>query len=111
MPVTINGTAGITFNNSSVSSVGGIGDGQTWQLFTGSRAINTNYTNSTGKPIMVAINFSTGTSGLILVDGVFAGIGASTAGEATGGLNTIVPNGSVYRYVGGAAVLDWSELR
>jgi hypothetical protein len=88
-----------------------IGVGQTWQDVTSSRAINTDYTNSTGKPIMVAINFNTGTSGAITVDGVFAGIGATTVSEATGGLNTIVPNGSVYRYTGGASIIAWSELR
>jgi hypothetical protein len=88
-----------------------IGVGQTWQDVTSSRAIATDYTNTTGKPIMVAINFNTGTSGIILVDGVFAGIGATTVGQATGGLNTIVPNGSVYRYNGLASVLSWSELR
>jgi hypothetical protein len=88
-----------------------IGVGQTWQDVTSSRAINTDYTNSTGKPIMVAINFNTGTSGAITVDGVFAGIGATTVSEATGGLNTIVPNGSVYRYTGAASIIAWSELR
>lgn len=111
MAVTINGTNGVTFNNGSTQSVGGIGIGQTWQDVTASRAVNVNYTNSTGKPIMVALNFNTGTSGSMTVDGVFAGIGSTAVSQATGGLNTIVPNGSVYRYTGGAALLAWAELK
>jgi hypothetical protein len=112
----LSNSTGITFSDastqsSSVSVIGIGGSAQTWQDVTSSRSINTNYTNTTGRPIMVAINFNTGTSGIILVDGVFAGIGATTVGQATGGLNTIVPNGSVYRYNGLAAVLQWSELR
>jgi len=86
-----------------------IGVGQTWQDVTGSRAQNTNYTNSTGKPIFIYIALDEGTRDLsaITVDGV--GVGA----EATYNMRPnqfIVPNGSVYR-VDNAPILIWTELR
>jgi len=86
-----------------------IGVGQTWQDVTGSRAQNTNYTNSTGKPIFIYIVLDEGTQDLsaITVDGV--GVGA----EATYNMRPnqfIVPNGSVYR-VDNATILIWTELR
>jgi hypothetical protein len=86
-----------------------IGVGQTWQDVTGSRAQNTNYTNSTGKPIFIYIVIDEGTLDLsaITVDGV--GVGA----EANNNMRPnqfIVPNGSVYR-VDNATILIWTELR
>ena len=88
-----------------------LGIGQDWVILTGSRLINTTYNNLCRRSIKIAINFSTGTSGEIEVNGVFAGIGASTVTQATGGLTTIAPNGATYKYTGGAALLRWSELR
>jgi len=110
------GTSGnvLTSNGSawtSATSTPSLGVGQSWQDVTSSRAGGTNYTNSTGRTIMVCINFNTGTSGAMTVNGVLAGIGASTVSQATGGLTTAVPSGAVYNYVGGAALLTWTELR
>ena len=86
-----------------------IGVGQTWQDVSGSRSQNVNYTNSTGKPIMVSIVVDSGSTddNAIIVDSV--GVGA----ESGGGLvpnQFIVPNGSVYR-VNNAGILAWTELR
>ena len=109
----LTGTAtSLTVGNAtlSVNSTNAIAYNQTWQDFTSSRAINTNYTNSTGKPIMVCVQFTTGTNGVLTVDNVIAGYGASTTNQAEGGLTTAVPNGGVYRY-SGASVISWSELR
>ena len=86
-----------------------IGVGQTWQDVTGSRAQNTNYTNTTGKPIMVSIllNREALDVDAIVVDSI--GVGAEI--RSTGMTNQfIVPNGSVYR-VNNAAILAWTELR
>ena len=121
MPVTINGTSGVTFNNSSVSSVGGVGDGQTWQTLTGSRAYNTIYTNSTGKPIFVGLLITTlaGTSATLQVEtSLGSGTYISVAGD-TGAINisasqsTIVPNGFGYRVitVNTPTLQLWAELR
>lgn len=120
MPVTINGTAGITFNNSSVSSVGGVGDGQTWTTVSGSRALSTTYTNSTGKPIVVAISGAPTTiagGSLILTVAGVAITSALGVGTASGlvAIQAMVPNGATYvatySLSGGLSSIVWNELR
>ena len=120
MPVTLNGTAGVTFNDATVqatAAVPGIGVGQTWQ--TPSRAAGTTYTNSTGKPILIVV------SGLanalntwftyIYVDGVqlsFAyGGGGSGAAYFYFPASVIVPNGSTYSVTAAGGIALWTELR
>lgn len=102
MPMTLSGTGGVTFNDSSVQSAAGIGYGQTWQNVTGSRVSGTTYTNSTGKPIMVMA---------ISAQGAYPGISLYIAGTAfpaiAGGYHpgsgadvwcsAIIPNGTTYR--------------
>ncbi len=89
--------------------------GQSWQAFTsGTRAIATNYTNTTGKPIQVnATVYRAGVDSPadLVVDGVVASSGyAATGAWAT--LSAIVPPGSVY-YVTGTNITwgAWAELR
>jgi hypothetical protein len=67
-----------------------IGVGQTWQ--TVSRAAGTNYTNSTGKSIMVSL-YGLGTLQLT-VDGLI--VAQSTVNNAGNSITAIVQNGSVY---------------
>jgi hypothetical protein len=95
--------------NTGDQTLSEIGVGQTWQDVTGSRAQNTNYTNSTGKPIFIYIVLEGGIQDLkaITVDGV--GVGAE-AGTYIRPNQFIVPNGSVYR-VDNATILIWTELR
>ncbi len=96
-----------------------IGVGQTWQDVTASRVFGTNYTNSTGKPIVVilhSVSFA-GTGGMLLepiVDGVtlpytssyYNGPGFSST------CSFIVPNGVTYSVlVSNAGNPKWSELR
>lgn len=92
---------------------GGVGTGgQTWVNVTGSRAVSTNYQNTTGRPIMV--NFTRGT-----VDG-FSNVLVSTDGSTwvTAAVcwrgnscsSVIVPNMHWYRIEPGP-VLSWAELR
>lgn len=96
-----------------------VGQGQVWTNVTGSRAVATDYTNSTGRPIMVAVNyFVSGVGGSTLtatIGGVAVpvGITAPTASSATVA-TFMVPNGMVYRVAasGGTATLtSWYELR
>jgi hypothetical protein len=96
---------------STAPTATGIGSGQTWQNVLGSRSRNTNYTNSTGKPIMVNvwINDFGGSANLIcdsvnisFINGV-AGQGASLSG--------IIPNGSVYQVDTSESIDGWAELR
>lgn len=91
------------------------GIGQTWQDVKASRAIGTTYTNSTAKPIYVAIvaTMNTGVVNTLSVDGVVASY--ASVGVIGGGLplNAIVPPGSTYVFnnTGGTSVVYWSELR
>jgi hypothetical protein len=120
MAVTINGTNGITFNNSSTQAqsagLGSSATAQTWQNVTGSRAFTTTYTNSTGYPIMVNIYSTGGGSGQITLN--IGGVAVATAAVAglAGGLFTlsgIVPNGATYSLTnpGGGGFAFWGELR
>lgn len=90
---------------------------QAWTNVTASRAINTNYTNSTPRPIQVSVsigmNYNSGFS--LLVSGI-------TVGSITSGgnqpfnqtLTAIVPVGATYRVTptsGSLANLTWVECR
>lgn len=99
----------------SATPAGGIGIGQTWQNVTGSRAADTNYTNSTGKPIMVNITaYKIGSSPATtcFVDGVQVAYIDGTGSTSYGYHSTssfIVPNGSVYQVA--YDFIYWAELR
>ena len=98
----------------------GIGVSQTWQNVLGSRSLNTSYTNSTGKPIMVSIFYtSSGTSnnltaivgGVTVAGMVFSlGFGTLATGDSFG---FIVPDGTTYQVNSSAAPIinNWAELR
>lgn len=94
-----------------------LGVGQTWQDVTASRALATDYTNTTGRPIVVFAR--TGSSTLqttqITVDGVIAAYFNATSGTSVSqGATAIVPNGSTYQVTapnGDPTLLYWSELR
>jgi hypothetical protein len=104
----------------SATPVGGIGNGQTWQDVTGSRALGTTYTNNTGKPIMVVVtNYNGGANGVFLQITV-GGVQILNNGGWPGGGNpmyatgsVIVPNGVTYSASnsGGGGLNRWVELR
>lgn len=89
-----------------------IGVGQTWQDVSASRAINTSYQNSTGKPIMVAIS-TTGSNADTFDVSVDNSVWVQVA--SLGGSNPkqqafiIVPSGHYYRCGGVFSI--WVELR
>jgi hypothetical protein len=87
--------------------------GQIWQDVTGSRAVGTVYTNTTGRPIMVTVAVSQvgGNVTSVTVGGVIIGtIQNEIAFERS--LSTfIVPNGATYSLSAGNALDKWSELR
>lgn len=92
-----------------------LGVGQTWQNMTAQRQLDTDYTNTTGRTIVIAITKANNTNGTnittITVDGVQVWRHwANHAGQANGVGTAIVPPGSVYR-VGGSALEMWAELR
>jgi hypothetical protein len=98
----------------------GVGIGQTWQNVLGSRSLNTSYTNSTDKPIMVSVFYtSLGTSnnltavvGGVTVAGMVFSLSFGTL--ATGdSFSFIVPAGASYQVNSSAAptINNWAELR
>jgi len=94
-----------------------LGWGQTWQNVKSSRVSGTSYTNSTGKPIMVAVAFpdTGGTASVTVVVGGVTLINLNYdigSGSAIAFPVFIVPNGTVYTVTaGGATISFWSELR
>ena len=136
MTVTINGSgtiAGVTATGlttaQTVTSAVLTGDaipigvGQSWTNVTGSRALSTTYTNSTGRPIFISVDLtSSGVGGNkvtnIYVNGnrVATQAAYTTTGNNAMGACAIVPNGATYSVdASGANVtmgLDaWWELR
>lgn len=101
---------------------GGLGVGQTWQDVASSRALNTNYTNLTGKPIQVSVSVYNPTTTnavfmVLAVGGVTVStnqIPGATSGTNIGTLTAIVPNNTTYQLSSltvGAAIAYWAELR
>lgn len=83
-----------------------IGIGQTWQSVT--RLSGTQYTNSTGRPILVSCSWTQNSGANVVVDGV------TIASVSTSNLSTafsfIVPSGSNYTITAGSG-LTVTELR
>jgi hypothetical protein len=111
-PSTLVGT-NITGTANSLNA--GLGVNQTWQAVT--RAIGTTYTNSTGKPIEVAITY-TCTSGTtvqgLIISGATVYAGAVNLATSAGGFSLIVPNGATYvttTNAGTLTLVSWAELR
>lgn len=93
-----------------------LGVGQAWQNVKASRALDTDYTNSTGKPIMVQVGgINAGTSNAIqpVVGGVSLPMAQSSAANFRSTAVFIVPVGATYRVnnVSGATLDSWAELR
>jgi hypothetical protein len=92
-----------------------LGLGQTWQDLTGSRSASTTYTNTTGKPIQVAISSNTAATASnysLIVGGVTMCTQANATNTARVFVSAIVPNGSTYSLtISGSAIGIWAELR
>jgi len=98
-----------------------IGVGQTWQNVTGSRAINTTYTNSTGKPIEVVVvckNTTANTPWRIILS--INGAGTVYYSAVPGGVNNgyfltataVIPDNNTYSIsLASANYNAWWELR
>lgn len=86
---------------------------QSWVDVSGSRAVDTTYTNTTGAPIMVVITIiqGAGTNGAFIVDGVT--IAQQIANGIDSTTSFIVPDGNTYRYTKGSGttiIRTWAEL-
>ena len=84
-----------------------IGVGQTWQDVSGSRAHSTSYQNTTGKPIMVAIDGNTNAALQVSTNGSTW----VTVGEVSSATPIIIPDDHYYRVNGSSVFATWAELR
>lgn len=106
--LTSNGTTWTSAENAR------IGVSQSWQSVT--RSAGTTYTNSTGKPIQVAISLylPDNSSYSFAVNSVTLFSGTFTSGyNSEGTIAAIVPNGNTYVLTvgNGASISTWAELR
>jgi hypothetical protein len=114
---TVAGYTGSTGFTGSIGFVGSIGpaiaSGQTYQNVTGSRAGDTNYTNSTGKPIWVWYSATSATGGAVTQAYVDSNLACYTSMDlyprAFAGF--MVPAGSTYSITLGGNLSYWLELR
>jgi hypothetical protein len=95
----------------------GLGVNQTWQGVTGSRAIGTTYTNSTGKPITVTISYTCSLANTVqglVIDGTTVYASSVSVNTFASGFTLIVPDGATYVTVtnnGTLTLVTWAELR
>jgi len=87
----------------------GLGDGQTWQDVTASRAAGVTYTNSTGRSIFVSITETSNNVATLYVDGIRVSYKIGVVNDTN--LSAIVPDGSTYIFNGGVLGNGWTELR
>lgn len=112
-PTASPGTNTTQFATTAFVRASGFGVGQTWQNLTGSRAIGTTYTNSTGKPIEVSVsttNSSNASTIAVTVAGVLIINDASSAGVC-GVACFSVPDGATYSVASAKSLNLWAELR
>ena len=112
-PSTIQGYGG-----QALASMSSLGYGQTWQDVSGSRVSGTTYYNTTGKPIMVAVNTSSGASngqsltltvsGINIINSYFA---LSSQQFAQNCIGLVPPGASYSATVASTTIGNWSELR
>jgi len=88
------------------------GYGRTWQVVTGSRAMDTNFTNATGRPLqaLVAASAAAGVSCEFTIGGVVLSRFNIAASSMNSTHSVTVQPGDVYRSNNGT-LLGWSELR
>jgi len=99
----------------------GLGDGQTWQDKTASRASSVTYTNTTGRSISVIIDASNNAVGSytylhLTIDGIVVANSNNTTFQPTnfnhGCVTAIIPDGATYSCVVSFGILmSWMELR
>ena len=115
-------------DGSALTGVSSIGVGQSWTDVTSSRAKDTEYQNTTGKPIMISVTFTTAFTaiGQISVSSS-SGSGFVVIASADGGdyytgtaqtshqtnISLIIPNNIYYKLTGNnttLALVAWAEL-
>jgi len=87
-----------------------LGLGQTWQDVTAGRVNGVTYTNTTGKPIMVILDSSSGYTIVVTVNSVVVDNRPNNASTNNYSSTFIVPSNSTYS-VTSNSIQYWSELR
>jgi hypothetical protein len=96
----------------SATPAGGLGIGQSYSNVTGSRALSTTYTNSTGKPIFVSVMAGGNSTLQAYVNGAEIQRCVFTITSTNTNVAFIVPNGSTYSVTSSASgIILWTELR
>jgi hypothetical protein len=116
--ITIDASEVVTFVNPT-NGINAVGGGQSWTDVSASRVKGTNYTNSTGKPIVINISSNASAGAInrifIYVDAVRIVNQRIKVSELSYQLSSsvIVPNGSVYYLESSTetTVSIWQELR
>lgn len=93
-----------------------LGDGQHWVHQT--RTVDVDYTNSSGRPILLQVTyslngFSPGLRFVLYLDGVWFSNTQAQAAVPYGTLKAIIPPGSTYKISSGegsSTIVQWSEL-
>lgn len=97
------------------AQVSGVGIGQTWQDVASSRAVNTSYQNTTGKPIMANIAYTTSTTANIQVstnNSTWVTVSQTFQSGYHPVQSVIIPDDHYYKLSGtGLSALRWVELR
>lgn len=121
-----NGGSGQTTAAAAANAFGVPGAGQTWASFAASRAINTDYQNTTGRPISVSVALTTVAAGANNPTFYVSTTAPATGGTVvsyftngtTGTINVtcgpiIIPNNAYYRVAAaaGTSIAYWAELR
>lgn len=107
---TFNIAGGATALNVNSVNIASVGTGQTWQDLTASRSLGTTYTNSTGRPIYVAIT-QRGNSGAFVINSITVSPSASNSSTIPSWFSAVIPNGATYSLTGGNTPDMWAELR
>ena len=98
----------------------GLGVNQTWQNLTSSRAQNTTYQNTTGKPIFIALSATiSGDATMSLLVSPNSDMSSSVTVDRTSdiddpsGVQSIIPNNTYYKASVSTSIssLYWAELR
>lgn len=98
----------------ALATMSSLGYGQTWAAYTGSRAINTTYYNTTGKPIAVTVNVtvtSINAAAAYTVNGVSINWYQAYNNLTNSGCFFIVPPGGSYSVSVVGSLNTWNELR
>jgi len=95
-------------NAATIAQSTDVGVGQTWQNLTSSRVSGSTYTNTTVKPIQVAVTQEYDI-GYFYINGQQVAKNGNSANNITSTFSFIIPVGSTYRFVG--KLNAWWELR